>query len=931
MNYINTLALAFLAAAPFVNAETISLSALSGIENITCFDDAGKTKPRANQNTLGGSLVIEGTTYTDGIGTHAPSVMIVKLNGATSFSGIIGVDDGAETAANHGVVDYVITGYADSKDAATQLATGHLERANEVHHADLSLPNLSGYQYVKIDIQKGAQAWADHVDVVNASFEYTGEAPSFVTEASMYQTGDNTVNLPTEPTVEGAQILPLSSLQIENITNGWGTVRANKSIDNNAITMKGKTYTSGLGIHANAKMVVKLNGSSPKFHCEIGIDDEVAGNCKGNQKSNVKYQVILRDQAGREDIKYEGTINYNDASTVIVDLENLTEYRYLILDFDAANGNESDHVDLGNAYFEFLYQNSNEPEIVPESYITSGLNCATTVFSQPGVKFMQKIQSVLDNVQIKVENLPAGLTFNEERCLIEGIVAEEGVYEYTITCINGDEELPTPVTLTVSSNLLMPTPFLCWMSWNVVQGDVSYDVIKKVADNMEKYGMVDAGYNMIMIDDLWHASSRAADGTPRANETRFPGGTLKPTADYVHSKGMRIGNYTNAASTTCAGAFASLDYEEIDAKTYADWGIEMVKVDYCHAPADLATCRARYEKFGKELAKYNIIQFVCEWGTREPWKWAAEIGSPVWRSTLDERDCWIARDPGVGVTQSIQAFKDLWMYNGVNRWNDADMVCIGIHGTGRSSSDLCASGKGMTMDEYRTQMALWSMWQSPIAVTADLRKDLGTGATDLTQEDIDLLCNPDLLALNQDRMGQSGMPIFHDNDLFVMAKDCENGDVALSVTNLSASPKSYTFNLAEVPGLDGTTTYTVRDCVNKQNLDDAQGSIEAANIPSHATVVYRLSDKSQTGINAAAAAEALGDMTVSVDGTAIHVCLPGTEGASKRLLLCDVEGRVVAEATGADECFEFSAAGLKGVYFVHTTCAARSLAAKLAL
>lgn len=938
------LLLTALLSASAVHAETIKISEMEGIENITCYNDNGKTAARANLSTIGNALTIEGVVYDNGIGTHAPSVMIVQLNGATSFSGIIGVDDEADQKTNHGVVDYVITAYGESVDDTTELASGNLNRQSDSWHVDISLSDLSGYQYVMFDFQTGTQAWADHVDVVNAEFTYSGDAPVFVAESSMYVTeggdgedgedeDDSVVNLPETATLEGAQILPLSSLQVSNIASGWGTTKANLSIDGNPLTMKGKTYTSGIGLHASAKVVIKLNGSAPKFHCEIGNDDEVAPYCTNNTTfSAIDYQVILRDLAGRQTVVMSGAIHSTDAETVTVDLDGLSDYKYLIIDFDMGTNDSYDHVDIGNAYFEFLYQNSNEPEIVPESAIAATMDCATTVFSQPGVKFMQKFYSLNSDLVFSVEGLPEGLTLNEERALIEGIVETEGVYTYTVIGEYDGDQIAEDVTLTVSSSLQMPTPFMGWLSWNVVQGEISYDVVTAVADNIEKYGLAAAGYNCVMCDDLWHASARES-GTdkPLANSTRFPGGTLKPAADYVHAKGLKFGNYSDVAASTCAGAFGSYGYEAIDAETYAEWGIDMVKVDYCGAPQAQTEAYARYKAFGDELSKYGITQFVCEWGVREPWKWAAEVGSPVWRATYDARDCWNGKTGGIGILQSINGMKDLWMYNGVNRWNDADMVCIGIHGTGKSSSDLCATGPGMTMDEYGTQMALWCMWQSPIALTCDLRKDLGTGSTDLTQEDIDLLCNPDLLALDQDRMGQAGVPIHHDDDFFVMAKDCENGDVALSVTNLSDATKSYTFTLADVPGLNGTETYTVRNCMTNQNCENASQTLEAADIPSHATAVYRLSAAVETGIDAAAAAEALGAMTVSVDGDAVNVCLPGTDGVSKRLLVSDIDGRVIAQATGVDECFTFSAPKTRGVYFVNVVCAARSESVKLTL
>lgn len=937
MNYIKFLGLAAVAwlASPAAIAETVApttgdgivqLSELDGTENITFLNGEHMYLNRSTNNN---PLTIEGTVYESGIGTHAPSVCVVKLNGATSFHAILGVDDEANYPAdNHGVVNYTITAYGDNISATTEICSGTLNRQTESYHYVLDIADLSAYTYLKLDFATGSQAWADHVDIADARFTYEGEKPVIIAENLMFAAG--VVDLPSEPAIEGARIIPLSSLQLTNITNGWGTVRANRSIDNNALTMKGVQYTSGVGIHAAAKVVVKLNSTTPAFHALLGIDDEVAGNCKGNAKSNVNYKVILRDLAGRETTHQEGTINYNDAAPVSIDIEGLTNYKYLILDFDPAGQNESDHVDLANAYFEFVFQNSNEPEIVNEKAIATTIDCATTVFSQPGVRFMQKLYSLNEEAVISVDDLPAGLSFNAERNLIEGVIDTEGTYTYNAKVTFGEEQTTTPISLTVSSNLKMPTPFMGWLSWNVVQGDVSYDVVKKVGDNMVKYGLAKAGYNHVMVDDLWHASARES-GTdkPLANATRFPGGTLKNAADYIHSLGLRFGNYSDVAARTCAGAFGSYGYEAIDAATYAEWGIDMVKVDYCGAPAALTDCRARYQAFGDELEKHGITLFVCEWGVREPWKWAAEVGSPVWRATQDARDCWEGVSGGIGILQSIRDMKDLWMYNGVNRWNDADMVCIGIHGTGRSSSDLCKV-KGMTMDEYGTQMALWCMWSSPIAMTCDLRKDLGTGATDLTQADIDLLTNADLLALDQDPMGQAGMPLLHNNDFFVMAKDLENGDVAVSVTNLSATAQNYTFDLATVPGLDGTTTYTVRDAMKQQTCPSVSGTLEVSGIPSHATAVYRLSKDVQNGIDAAGVTRALDRLTVTTDGDTVSICLPGTDGTSKRLLISDLEGRVHANATGSNECFTLQAPA-RGTYVVNVICAGRSISQKITL
>lgn len=234
---------------------------------------------------------------------------------------------------------------------------------------------------------------------------------------------------------------------------------------------------------------------------------------------------------------------------------------------------------------------------------------------------MHKLRSNAPGAVITVSDLPAGLEFNAERTLVEGIIETEGVYTYNATIeVDGNKET-TPITLTVSSELEQPTPFMGWLSWNVVQSDISESVIRTVADAFVSQGLLDAGYNHLVIDDNWHAPSRAYDGTPQPHPSKFPNG-MKVCADYAHSKGLKFGIYSDAANRTCAGEFGSYGYETIDANTYAEWGVDMLKYDYCGAPDDQATCRTRYKTMADALKATGrpIILYMCEWGVREPWK-----------------------------------------------------------------------------------------------------------------------------------------------------------------------------------------------------------------------------------------------------------------------------------------------------------------------
>ena len=468
--------------------------------------------------------------------------------------------------------------------------------------------------------------------------------------------------------------------------------------------------------------------------------------------------------------------------------------------------------------------------------LAGNLRCAKTVFSQPNVRFMQKVKNVDKQGVLTVKGLPEGLKWNAQRQLIEGKVKKEGVYSYTITLRQDGREEEANVTLTVSNSLPLPVPFMGWLSWNSVEGDVSENIVKQVTDLFVSNGLYEVGWNTIMMDDLWQArSGRTLDGKPQADPKRFPNG-LRPVADYVHGKGMKFGLYTDAADKTCAGAFGSYGCEKLDADQYADWQVDVVKCDYCNAPTEQDSAIVRYGRMGEAFrqAKRPLTLYICEWGGRDPWLWGAEAGGSCWRISPDVRDCWTCEPGGAGIVQCIDIMKNISEYSGVNRFNDSDMLCVGLHGTGHSSNDLCFGHPGMTQDEYRTQFALWCMWSSPMALSFDPR------ANTLTGDDLEILKNRRLIALNQDRMGQQADLICEENGLVIFAKDLENGDVALSVTNLTDKTQVGTFDFTLIPALNARKRYQCQDLWTGEKLSPVRGSF-MTQVRSHATQIYRLS------------------------------------------------------------------------------------------
>ncbi len=333
---------------------------------------------------------------------------------------------------------------------------------------------------------------------------------------------------------------------------------------------------------------------------------------------------------------------------------------------------------------------------------------------------------------------------------------------------------------------LAATPPMGWNSWNLVEDKVSEEVIRQMCDAMVANGMRDAGYTYLIIDDFW-VGGRDNRNRLYPDPTRFPGG-IKALADYVHSKGMKLGIYSDAALYTCGGVMASYGFEELDAKTFAEWGVDYLKYDYCNAPTDMETAFARYKKMGDALRKqeHPIVYAICEWGQRKPWLWAKAAGGHLWRTTWDSRDYWQTDNKDfLGVIDIFDQQEGLEQYAGPGGWNDPDLLMVGLYGKGKSSSPGKFKG-GCTDTEYRTHFAMWCMLAAPLIVNSDMTTiDAGTLA---------LLTNKHLLAINQDKDGHQGYTFMRTDQLQLMKKELSGGEVAVCVINRSDNKVPFSFD-----------------------------------------------------------------------------------------------------------------------------------------
>ncbi|MFK8266445.1 glycoside hydrolase family 27 protein [Capnocytophaga cynodegmi] len=393
------------------------------------------------------------------------------------------------------------------------------------------------------------------------------------------------------------------------------------------------------------------------------------------------------------------------------------------------------------------------------------------------------------------------------------------------------------VTNSLAQRATAETPPMGFMTWNYFAENISESQLKEVVDAMVSTGLRDAGYNFIFIDDGWQGG-RDAKNNLIPDPKKFPSG-MKAFADYVHSKGMKLGIYSNAAELTCAGYTGSYGFEEKDAKTFARWGIDYLKYDYCHAPSDWKVAIERYEKMAIALQNSGreITFAICEWGDREPWLWGKKAGGQLWRTTADVRDKWKSIEPyknakelhrvGAGILDIVNRNAELSSYAGINGWNDADMLVIGLYGKKGPSGDL--GGVGCTDTEYRSQMSLWCLMAAPLMITCDVRN--------MNETTHKILMNHDVIKINQDKLGKQATRIVNSNDWQIFLKPLQNGDIAIGILNTADNKRSFNLKLDEL-GITGKTT--AKDLWTKKAsaIKNNQMKITA---DSHETILLRLS------------------------------------------------------------------------------------------
>ncbi|MDO5442481.1 MAG: glycoside hydrolase family 27 protein [Bacteroidia bacterium] len=388
---------------------------------------------------------------------------------------------------------------------------------------------------------------------------------------------------------------------------------------------------------------------------------------------------------------------------------------------------------------------------------------------------------------------------------------------------------------------LAETPQMGWSSWNKFQTEINEKLIKETADQMVELGLVDAGYVYLNLDDGWHGE-RDEQGFVHEDMEKFPSG-MKALSDYLHSKGIKLGIYSDAGTNTCACYTGSLGHEYQDAYMYAQWGVDYLKYDWCYT--NNVDPKGAYTLMRNALRKAGrpIFFSMCEWGSNKPWEWAAEVGHS-WRTTGDITARFDGnskqRGWGQSVLEIIEQNEPLRQYAGPGHWNDPDMLEV---------------GNGMSVSEDRAHFTMWCMMAAPLI--------LGNDITNMSEETLATITNKEVIAIDQDPLGVQGLRLMKVGDLQYWFKPLVDGDWAFCILNTGEEAQTVEFNWAELDfedGLSGRSTgfdtinYNVKDLWNAAakpftTLVKGKGKQRSQMVPnaasitvgSHDVAAYRLS------------------------------------------------------------------------------------------
>jgi alpha-galactosidase len=647
------------------------------------------------------------------------------------------------------------------------------------------------------------------------------------------------ITLSIASTCLAAETVPLTSLDLANLHyEGWSKPKVDKAFCGKPLSVAGQKFQSGIGTRALSTLWLELDGRAQKFLASVGVDDGAP-----NEAAAVCFTII----ADEKKLWTSGTMKRGDAAKT-VDLS-LKGVRSLLLKVDhVGESNNYDHADWADAKFIVAGakpRTVNAPAekkviLTPKPPRAPRINGPKVYGCRPGHPFIYRIPTTGERpIQFAADDLPASLRLDTATGIITGNAPARGTHTLTLRAKNRAGSATREFKI-ISGDTLALTPPMGWNHWYAHYNRVTDAMMREAADVMVRTGMADVGYSYVNIDDCWMNAAPDAKRTPdplRIGPFRDAAGNILPNklfpnmramTDYIHAKGLKAGIYTSPGPLTCAGYCGAYQHEEQDARLFAEWGFDFLKYDWCSyskvAAGDrsLDMMKRPYILMGDILQRLprDIVFNLCQYGMGDVWQWGAEIGGHCWRT---------AGDLGAELNRIFAvALKNAeyrqWSKPGA--WNDPDYIQIGHIGDARGGG--LPKPCPLTPTEQYSFMSLWSLMAAPLFYSGDMSQ--------LDPFTLNVLCNPEVIEVNQDPLGESARVVKLTDDTFLMVKRLEDGSQAVGLCNRGETKETITAKWSDI-GVTGKKT--VRDLWRQRDLGKFDGQFTAT-VPRHGVVLIRV-------------------------------------------------------------------------------------------
>lgn len=640
----------------------------------------------------------------------------------------------------------------------------------------------------------------------------------------------------------GSRMVHVEDLSLKNILQGWGAPHKDRSVVNTPLTIDGKHFQRGIGTHAESVFRIALHQQAEKFSAMVGLDD-TAG-----KEGMVTFEVLVDNKVAARTPLMKGG---QPARPITADLRGAKYMTLLVL--PGPNGISYCHADWANPVIAMVPGATKMPvsaaryegaDAVPE--IASGdppepeFHGPRVVGATPGHDFLFLVPHTGQApLSLSAQGLPPGLAMTDAG-LITGQIAAAGEYKVRLTSKNSFGTASRTLRIVAGEHQLAKTPQMGWNSWNAYGMSNSAQRTMAAADAMVSTGLAAKGFNYINIDDGWQ-NGRNADGEIQTTK-KF--GDMKKLADYVHSKGLRFGLYSSPGKTTCGGHTGSFGHTAQDARTYARWGVDYLKYDWCsygnEVPQNptLPEFVKPYALMRQALDAVNrdIFFSLCQYGMGHVWTWGGR--EPVWgnsyRISGDINDSW-----GAMINNGFRSDGPLFPFAGPGHWNDPDMLVVGFG----SFEDGPLHWTKLTPGEQQTHITQWCMLAAPLLLGCVLEK--------FDKFTTDLMTNTEVLAVNQDELGVQAQCIDrHSSGIEVWARPLWDGTVAVALYNLGLMPAKAVVSSWQILELVLTPNQKVlrgqqpvRDLWKRKNLGNHTGL--AMEVPAHGAIMLKIGHPQQ--------------------------------------------------------------------------------------